>query len=501
MVGAVKSMSGYMDPIFLPVIGTILVAFIIYVTFSYKKTYSFWSSRGLKGPKPIPFFGNSLSYILNPVGDVDLSYRELYGNLYGVYDGVNPVLIVSDPEIIEKIFISNHNSFKAVLSGPSNDPLFSNLLSLKVGEDMKRIRSVFTSGLTQSKLKNCYFEKMNDTNDLIAYIKGRENECINIFNLTSMFMLNVLTQIFYGLDLDLFRESNHEFLHHARNQFDYFNTLQLFIADRLPFLSRFVPDKSVEANKYLTNFVTFAVKERIKLLEKTKEDNDHSKMDFLQHFMDSSLTKMEKIANAIFLLGASFDTTSYALSFVFYELGRNKHILNRVMKEIDDFFNDDPGKIITFDDLRSFVYLESCFMETLRLHPLDFRNYRISTEEVKIPTTNITIPAGVSINVSTYALHHDASNFDNPADFDPDRWSEKRKGSIKNCSFMSFGAGPRKCPGGVMASMISKIVLIKILRSYGIILSDGTEIKDPAGRLTSRPQNVWMKFVPRNIDK
>lgn len=493
-------------------IAAVTICFIVtlsaYAIYSYKKTYTFWSRRGVKGPTPLPFFGNALTYILNPLPDMDMMNRKIYGRMYGVYDGTTPVLFISDPEIIEKVFITNHNSFKYHMNSVSNDPMVIHSIFLKRGEELKRIRAVFTSGVTQSKLKG--YLNMIKVGDMMEKIKSVEGKDVNIYNLVSIFMLNNIIQIFYGLDLDLFKNSDHEIIQHARNLFDFFDVLPSFLRARLPFLFNFYPDKSGPANDYLRILVKIAFNERIKIL-KEKKENETIRNDFLQQFLDSNLTDIEKEANAVAALGAGFDTTSFTLSYMFYELGRNQRCQRRLQDEIDGLLekknrgNSDGiqnllniEKKITFEDIQSLPYLEQCFYETLRLHPGDIRSVRQSSEETLIPMTNIKVPPATVINVPVIALHQDEELFSNAKDFDPDRWNKERKERIKNCSFMSFGAGPRKCPGGKLALMNAKIALINILRIYDVEVSRKSDISVPAGWFMTQPRKVWVKFISRD---
>src|SRR2546423_1146647 len=38
----------------------------------YRQTYSFWSLRGVAGPTPLPFFGNSLPAFFTPLNVLDV---------------------------------------------------------------------------------------------------------------------------------------------------------------------------------------------------------------------------------------------------------------------------------------------------------------------------------------------------------------------------------------------------------------------------------------------
>ena len=57
------------------------------------------------------------------------------------------------------------------------------------------------------------------------------------------------------------------------------------------------------------------------------------------------------------------------------------------------------------------------------------------------------IPEGTGVEVPVWYLQHDPTVWDQPYEFDPERFSAENKPSINPMSYMPFGAGPRNCIG------------------------------------------------------
>lgn len=91
------------------ILGSIVL--VAKIVFDYIYYFRFWSSRGVKGPFPYPIFGNVWQWMTNPVGDHDRKNMAIYGRWYGTYNGTEPVLIVSDPEIIRFVFVTEFKKF------------------------------------------------------------------------------------------------------------------------------------------------------------------------------------------------------------------------------------------------------------------------------------------------------------------------------------------------------------------------------------------------------
>lgn len=49
--------------------------------------------------------------------------------------------------------------------------------------------------------------------------------------------------------------------------------------------------------------------------------------------------------------------------------------------------------------------------------------------------------------IPIYAIQRDPNYFPNPAQFDPERFSQENKMNVLPYTLMSFGSGPRRCLG------------------------------------------------------
>jgi cytochrome P450 family 9 len=99
-----------------------------------------------------------------------------------------------------------------------------------------------------------------------------------------------------------------------------------------------------------------------------------------------------------------------------------------------------------------------------------------------------------------YSLHHDPEFFPNPEKFDPYRFSDENKNSIKTCTYLPFGSGPRVCIGSRFALMEAKLLLFNVLSKFSMEVCDKTPMK-----LTMKKtfqfgieEKVFLEFKPRN---
>jgi cytochrome P450 len=98
-----------------------------------------------------------------------------------------------------------------------------------------------------------------------------------------------------------------------------------------------------------------------------------------------------------------------------------------------------------------------------------------------------TIPAGSTILMSQYVMHHDPRYYNEPDRFDPERWSSDARSSLPRFSYFPFGGGIRACIGEPFAWMEGILVLAIIVRQWKMRLVRGQRVElDPA--ITLRPK-------------
>lgn len=103
----------------------------------------------------------------------------------------------------------------------------------------------------------------------------------------------------------------------------------------------------------------------------------------------------------------------------------------------------------------------------------------------------VVLHAGDAIFIPLIALHHDPNLFENPEKFDPERFSDANKDSIKSGSYLPFGIGPRHCIGNRFGIMEIKTFFFYILNKYEIEYTDATNepIKVKLGSFNVTPEN------------
>jgi cytochrome P450 len=178
---------------------------------------------------------------------------------------------------------------------------------------------------------------------------------------------------------------------------------------------------------------------------------------------------------------AGHETTSSALTWAWYAIGRDPRIEARLHDELDAVLGK---RLPTMDDLPKLAYTAHIFDEALRLFPPAAAFGRRPTEDVGIG--GYRIPRGASVFVSPFVTHRNPRYFAEPDAFMPERWDGEAPPKF---AFFPFGGGSKMCIGEPFARAEGVLVLATIARRWRLRLRDKKTV-DPAPSALLRPSRA-----------
>lgn len=176
---------------------------------------------------------------------------------------------------------------------------------------------------------------------------------------------------------------------------------------------------------------------------------------------------------------AGFLTTTAAISWLFYELGKNPQHIAAINEEACSVLA--KGKL-DFRTLEQFKFTTNCQFEALRLYPTGWTIWRnaIGADEIG----GYEIEPGATMIVSPFTTQRNASFWKQPDVFDPYR----ELVNATDYSFFPFGLGPRKCLGENLAMVEMLIIVPMIFKHFRFKLLNEEEISmDARVILTPKP--------------
>ncbi|XP_067118224.1 cytochrome P450 3A19-like, partial [Centruroides vittatus] len=186
------------------------------------------------------------------------------------------------------------------------------------------------------------------------------------------------------------------------------------------------------------------------------------------------LTNPEIMANSALFMVAGYETTGTTLSFVTHLLINYPEIQEKVREEINAVLENEE---LSYSAVSKMQYLNQVISESLRLYPpvLTFTTRKVGKT---FTYKNLTIPKDLALQHAIWKSQRDPEIWQDPENFDPDRFSPERKDSIDPYAYQPFGNGPRNCIGMRFAFLVMKMILASLLRSFRFVPGENTE-KDP----------------------
>jgi sterol 14-demethylase len=164
----------------------------------------------------------------------------------------------------------------------------------------------------------------------------------------------------------------------------------------------------------------------------------------------------------ISMMFAGHHTTSGTSAWTLIELLRHPDVMQRVVKELDEFYSD--GREISYHALREIPELESALKEALRLHPPLIILMR--KVQYDFHYKDFVVAAGKTAAVSPAVSNRMPEYFPEPQRFDPARYGPGREEDRQSFAWLPFGAGRHRCVGAPFAMMQLKAIFSVLLGGY-----------------------------------
>ncbi|NXO85954.1 CP3A9 protein, partial [Sitta europaea] len=473
--------------------------------------FGLFKKLGIPGPRPLPFFGTCLEYRKGFL-EFDNECFKKYGKVWGIYDGRQPTLAVTDPQIIKSVLVKDcystfTNRRRTDLAG-----ILTSAISLAEDEQWKRLRTVLSPTFTSGKLKEMFPIMNHYGKVLVKNVQKRvkEDSSISVKDFFGTYSMDVVTSTSFGVNMDSMSNPKDPFVREMKKliKFDFFNPV-FILSFAFPFLIPVMTKMNVSI--FPNDAVDFFLRSIAKIKQEREKEDHKGRVDFLQlmiesqrsasqgnnkeNHSDKGLTDTEVLAQAFIFIFAGYEPTGNILGYLAYELAMHPDVQEKVLQEIDTVL---PNKApLTYEALMKLEYLDMTVSETLRLYPIGGRIERTCKRDVEI--NGVTIPKGVVVTIPPYVLHRDPEYWPNPDEFRPERFRKENKDSIDPYTYLPFGAGPRNCLGMRFALLVLKVAIVSLLQHFTFQTCKETQIPiklSSVGLLTPE-KPIILKFVPR----
>lgn len=207
-----------------------------------------------------------------------------------------------------------------------------------------------------------------------------------------------------------------------------------------------------------------------------------------------TLTDAELSDQVIIFFAAGTESTASVLAWALHLLGQHPEIQHRVQIETDTIL---AGGTARFDHLPELKMTGRVITETLRLYPPGWFITRTVATASRLGGHDLA--AGTTIAYSPYLIQHRSDIYENPEQFDPDRWDATRYPPPPRNGAIPFAAGARKCIGDQFAITEATLALAAITARWNL-QPLRSQVRPTIAAVLS-PQKLRMRLVARTRDR
>lgn len=440
----------------------------------------------IPGPRALPIIGNTWRYIpwigqydINDLASIARTNKQKYGPIVRlkIHDKLT-ILSLFDPKDVEALFrqddkYPSRRAFIGMKKYRTDRPdrYTDGGIVPENGPNWQRQRSLFQERMLSKVRVAAYAEKIDkETRETVTELKkfiDRDGIAIieNFQKVLHRWSLRCMTSLFLDCDLQTISETQvNRLLQEIDNTLigshgtDILSTRWIDQPEKCKYYQLLV-----KSQDYLYDFAS-------RQIEKVIDGGDLRRGSMVHDWLFEDMVSRRDVNSFVmdsFLAG--IHTTSYTLAHLFYHLSKSQDYQDMLHQELDNNLTKDKSSIQA-DDVEKLNFLQNCLLETLRMHPVSTGTGRLTATDIVI--AGYHIPEGTMIVVENEVISRDASNFDNPDEFQPLRWKHYRNcpRELRPSAFACrpFGLGARSCIGQRVIELEMKILVCRLLQQFYI---------------------------------
>ncbi|XP_069715354.1 thromboxane-A synthase isoform X3 [Phaenicophaeus curvirostris] len=244
----------------------LLALFLVLLCWYSTSAFSKLSKVGIRHPPPLPFIGNLL-FFREGFWESHTKLITKYGPVCGYYIGRQMFVVVSTPDMIKQILVTDFSNFtNRTKPNLISKPMLDSILCLR-DDRWRYVRSLLTPAFSDTKLKEMT-PLINQACDVLLCnlkVYADSGKAFDIQRCYNCFTLDVVGSVAFGTEVDSQKNPNDPFVKNCRTFFEtsLFKPLLILILSfpsiMIPLL-RILPNKK---QKELNGFFIQTVKKAI----------------------------------------------------------------------------------------------------------------------------------------------------------------------------------------------------------------------------------------------
>jgi cytochrome P450 len=400
--------------------------------------------------------------------------------------------MINQPDLVKTVLKDRPDDFpKSGRIAEGLRPLLGESVFLTNGETWKRQRRIIDPAFEGGRLKDTFPAMWAASEAAVERLRGRTGQPVEIEEETSHAAADVIFRTLFSIPIE------HEVASQVFTRFRDYQRSQpiLNLAAFVP-VPRWVPRffrKGTKRNAaVIRDLIRQLTSERIERIQAGDAPDDlATKIMTARDPQTGEQFDTDEMVDqvAIFFL-AGHETSASALAWTLYLMALYPEWQEKVAAEAEAL---EAGDFSVMSRLR---ISRDVFREALRLYPPVPMMVRQATCPEQFRDRQV--PVGSQLVLSPWHLHRHERLWDNPDEFDPERWGTENGKQCQREAYIPFSAGSRVCTGAGFAMVEGPLILSMILRAFRIEAVEGRE-PVPVAHLTVRSRDgIWLKLSPRS---
>ncbi|TXG47364.1 hypothetical protein EZV62_026658 [Acer yangbiense] len=461
---------------------SVLVAVLFFLLQAFRSKRNAKTKPLPPGPRGFPIFGSL--HLLGKYPHKDLQkLAEKYGSIMHLRLGLIPTIVISSPQAAE-LFLKTHDvvfasrpSFEAVkhMNYEQKDLIFA-----PYGSYWRTLRKMCTSELLSNhKINSFKSMRKEELCLLIDYIKNHQEAgvvAVDLSDKVTYLIVDMTCRMVFGkkyVEKEYFDEKGFKAV--IQEGMKLVGTPNL--GDYIPQIASLdlhrVTKKMKAVAKAFDVFFEKIIDEHVR---STEENRNKDFVDVMLGFMGAEATEYRLERDTIKaiildLIVAAIDPTATTIEWALSELIKRPRIMKKLQKELESVVGLD--RMVEESDLGNLEYLEMVIKENFRFRPVS--PLLVPHESVQDCTVNgFHIPNKSRIMINVWAIGRDASIWNDPDEFLPERFvGSNIEPHGRDFELLPFGSGRRACAGMQLGVTVVRLVLAQLVHCFDWELPDG----------------------------
>ena len=431
---------------------------------------------------------DSRAMVRNPVAVFE-KYRARLGPTFTVhFGGVKPAVVSTDPVVVEHVLRGNRDNYEKSDIQVERMVEFQGRGLVNIhGEAWMRQRKLLAQGFKPSHLTKLLPVQQDVLQELMSgFDHDAQQGPVDVHQQMVRFTLRLVGRSLFGQSM---RDEELEQIGETISAIQAFILRQIVQPWKIPWF-RFsgLTEKHQQLRRDGDAIALRHIRARLK---QGLGDNDFLRILLETPYHDTGKVMGEPLVliESLQLLVAGNETSSNALTWIFYLLARHPKYILEIRDEVAAVIGENA---IDYHNLHQLEGTVRVIDEALRLYPPFWMIDRIALKDDEIG--GVHIPAGAMVIPYIYGTHRNPAHWQDVETFDPRRFERERRKERHPFAYIPFGSGPRMCIGSNLAVMQMLMIVVAFVKKYDFALTNDSPVAIQPMMLLRPSGAVTMKF-------